>query len=228
MIRFLPLLAFPFIFAFNFSPMSQSIELGEGKKAAQFLIQNEGATNIAVELTVKERDMNEKGEEVLNDTKEVVIFPPQIIIPPGDKRTIRVSYNGASDIKSEKSYRVIAEQLPLKVDAKTKNKAGIQMLMKFVAALYATPSDSKSEVKIMSYSIDGKELRLTVANNGNKHQLINNPILSFRGKEKVELKDNELKGFIGENILAGKTRSFTVPVTKAIPKDAKVELKIHD
>ncbi len=229
MIRLLPLLILPFLYAFNFSPMSQSIELGEGKKGGQFMLENEGATNIAVELTVKERQMDEHGEETLVDTKDIAIFPPQIIIPPHEKRTIRVTFNSKEELQSEKSYRVIAEQLPLKVDKKTKDQAGIQMLMKFVAALYATPAGAKSEVKVLSQTSNGKELVLLLENKGNKHQLLNNPVLKYLHEgAKGEFKSSELPGLVGENILANSKRKFVIPSKRAIPQGSRLEIKLND
>lgn len=227
--RILPLLFLPFIFAFNFSPMSQTIEVGEGKRSGQFLIENEGGTNIAVELTVKERNMDEDGNETLTDTKDISIFPPQIIIPPREKRTIRVSFNSKEELKVEKNFRVIAEQLPLKVDSKTKDQAGIQMLMKFVAALYAAPAGSKPEVKVLSQTSNGKELVLLLENTGARHQLLNNPTLKYLHQgSKGELKSGELKGLAGENILAGKKRKFVIQSSKVIPQGSRLEIKLHD
>lgn len=227
--RMFLLLFLPFIFAFNFSPMSQTIELGEGKKGGQFLIDNEGKTKIAVELTVKERKMDEDGEETLLETKDVSIFPPQIIIPPGEKRTIRVQYVSKEELTAEKSYRVIAEQLPLKVDEKTKDQAGIQMLMKFVAALYATPAGAKSDVKVVSQTSNGKELDLLLENKGNRHQLLNNPLIKYLyAGEKGELRAGELGGLTGENILAGQKRRFRIATKKVIPQGARIELKLND
>lgn len=230
MIRFLTLIiCLPFLFAFNFSPMSQTIEVEGKRNGAQFLIENDSSTNIAVELTVKSRQMNENGEETLSDTKEVTIFPPQIIIPPNEKRTVRVTYNVKDVPETEKSYRVIAEQLPLKVDEKTKNEAGIKMLMKYVAALYAAAPNTKSGVKLLSHASDGKEMKLVIENKGQRHQLINNPIIKYLSQDKkVELKSQDLPGLSGENVLAGHKRIFRVKTSKTIPQDAKVELKIND
>lgn len=228
MIRFLILtLCLPFLYAFNFSPMSQTIEVEGKRNGAQFLIENESSSNIAVELTVKARHMSENGEETLSETKDVSIFPPQIIIPPNEKRTIRVTYNLKEVPEIEKNYRVIAEQLPLKVDEKTKNEAGIKMLMKYVAALYASAPNTKSDVKLVSHSSDAKEMKLIIENKGQRHQLINNPSIKYlyQGK-KAELKSQDLPGLSGENVLAGQKRIFTISTSKTIPKDAKVELEI--
>jgi fimbrial chaperone protein len=219
----------PFLFGFTFSPMSQSIDLGEKQKGTQFLLENDSDQKMAVELVVKERSMDEAGVETQTDTKDISIFPPQIIIPPGEKRTIRVTWNGAVPLETEKSYRVIAEQLGLKVDDKVKNKSGIQMLMKYVAALYVTPDDAESKVAILSHSSDGKELTLVVENSGNKHQILGEPVLGFEASnKKVQLKQDDLKGFAGENVLAKSKRTFKIKSSAMIPAGAKVSIKVND
>lgn len=230
MIRlFLLLLSLPFLLAFNFSPMSQVMNLGEGKKSAQFILENGSKANMAVEITVKTRKMDDFGVETYEDTKELSVFPPQVIIPPNEKRTIRVMYNGPMDIETEKSYRVIAEQLEVKVDPKIKDQPGIQVLMQYVAALYATPKDAKSKIRLVSYQSTKDELTLVVANDGNRHQLLNNSSLKFTYPGgKGEFKSGELKGMEGENVLAGRQRVFRIKTSKVIPEGAQVELKLND
>lgn len=227
--RWILLFIFPFLFSFTFAPMSQTIELADDRQAVQFFLENDGPVSMAVELTVKERSMDQTGNETLAVTTEVKVFPPQVIIPAGEKRAIRVSYSGSKDLKSEKSYRVIAEQLPLNVDAKTKAKAGIQMLMKYVAALYVAPPNTKSDLKILSHSTNGKEIKLLIENGGGRHQLLNAPLLKYSLKDKKhEIKSADLQGLAGENVLAGTKREFVIKSTISIPADTKLELKFND
>ncbi len=223
------LIALPLFAAFNFSPMSQSIDLGEQRRGAQFLIENDGASNIAVELSVRERRMAEDGTETLGETTDITVFPPQIIIPPGDKRTVRVSYTLKDIPEREKNYRLIAEQLPLKVDAKSKAQAGIKMLMKYVAALYATPPNTRADIKLISHKRVGEELLLELENQGGRHRLVTNPVLRYvkEGKQ-GELRSADLPGLAGENVLAGQRRLFRIKSPKEIPLGAKVDLKIDD
>lgn len=227
--RWILVLIFPFLFSFTFAPMSQTIELSDNRQAVQFFLENDSPSSMAVELTVKERNMDQAGNETLKTSEEVKVFPPQVIIPAGEKRAIRVSYSGPKDLKIEKSYRVIAEQLPLNVDAKTKEKAGIQMLMKYVAALYVAPSSTKSDLKILSHSTNGKELKILIENSGGRHQLLNAPVLKYSLKDKKqEISAAELQGLAGENVLAGTKREFVIKTTKSIPSDTKLELKFND
>jgi fimbrial chaperone protein len=219
----------PFLFGFTFNPMSQSIDLGENQKSAQFLLENETTEKQAIELTVKVRSMDENGKETQVDTKEISIFPPALIIPPKEKRTIRVNYNGEKDFKVEKSFRVIAEQLSVKVDEKQKRRSGIQMLMRYVAALYVTPKDAESKVNIVSYESTTEGLRLSIENTGNKHQIMADPTLTLIQKEKKKtFKGQELNGFAGENVLAQSKRLFVLKNIKDTMKGTEATLKFNE
>ncbi len=222
------LLFLPILFSFKFNPMSQAIELDSGKKSVQFIAENETNEKMAIEFSVKERKMNALGIEELPDTKSVSIFPPQLIIPPKEKRTIRVNWNGPSDIKGELPFRVIAEQLPLDVEGK-KKASGIQMLMRYMAALYVTPKDAESKLQAVLQSSTAKELSLLVKNSGNKHQVLTKPtlVINKNGKKWI-LKEKDLVGAQGENILPGSERLFKIKAREAYPLDAEVTLKVEE
>lgn len=222
------ILSLPFLCAFKFNPMSQAIELDSGKKSVQFIAENETAENMAIEFTVKERKMDELGKEELPDTKQVSIFPPQVIIPAKEKRTIRVNWNGPGDIPKELAFRVIAEQLPLNVNGK-KQASGIQMLMRYMAALYVTPKNVEPKISASIQSSTSTELKVLVKNEGSKHQVLSKPtlILNKSGKKWV-LKEKDLQGLQGENVLAGAQRVFTLKARETYPADAEANLKVEE
>lgn len=225
--RLLALAAFPFLYAFTFSPMSQTIDLSENQKGTQYLIENSTSEPMAIELSVQERKMNIKGEETLSDTKEMMVLPPQIIVPPGDKRTIRVNWLGKEIPKEEKNFRVIAEQLDLDVNQKPKKKGGVKMLMKYMATLYLTPKDAESKITITSFSFENKELKMLIENSGNKHQILGNPKIVFtHDDKKTEFTDPDLKGLAGENVLGNSKREFVIKTDKAVSPKSKVSIKV--
>lgn len=221
------LLFSPFIYAFNFNPMSQAIELGENQKSVQFFLENDTSEKMAVELSVRERKMDENGKETLPATTEMTIFPPQMVIPPNEKRTIRVSWTGSKELKEEKAFRVIAEQLPLKVDEKQKKKSGIQMLMKYMAALYVTPKDAEAKLKVLSTETRGADLVIELLNEGSKHQVLTKPTLTFK-QPKVSIGPDQLTGMTGENILANSKRRFVIKKIKGTIPSGAAEIKIED
>lgn len=208
--------------------MSQSIELGQKQKTAQFLVTNDGTESSAIELTVKERKMDEAGQETLPDTKDIAVFPPQLIIPAKEKRTVRVNWVGG-ELKSERAFRVIAEQLPLKVDEKAKkNRTGIQMLMRYVAALYVVPEGAEPKLAVISHKAKGADLEIVIENSGNRHRVLIDPVIIINDTKKRTYEGDELKGVAGENVLAHSKRIFLIPGASPTGADATFTLKIND
>lgn len=223
------LFVIPLLYSFKFTPMSQSIELGGENTNAQFLLENDSSQPMAIELTVKERQMDVSGKEDLPSTSEIAIFPPQMIIPAKEKRTVRVSWKGSKSLPSEKAFRVIAEQLPLNVDEKAKKQSGIQMLMRYMAALYITPPDAEAKLKATLRETNPKSITVEIKNAGTKHKILLSPVLTLsHGGKTWKLKGPDLKVMDGENVLAQGERRFEIPVKETIPAGAEVSLKVNN
>lgn len=130
--RYLWLLIFPFLYGFKFSPMTQTISLEKGKGKTKFEVVNTTSSPIPVVIKLLERHQNADGSERLPKTSELKAFPPQLVVPPNDKRSIRVDYIGKKNLKGEKAFRVVAEQVPLNIpkkgEKKSQNQSGIKML----------------------------------------------------------------------------------------------------
>lgn len=136
------------ISAFKLSPMSQSLYPERGEQHLIFSVQNQSSEPIAVELSVAERKMDEWGKETYPEVEDqFIIFPDQIIVKAGQKRSVKVTYLGNKKVAQEKSFRLIAEQLPIEVANQDKGKrTNIRILLKYVAALYITPKKAKSNL----------------------------------------------------------------------------------
>mgnify|MGYP001223441176 CR=1 FL=1 len=215
------LLILPFLFSFSFSPMTETLDVSETDKVT-FQIDNPTQKPIPVLITVKERVQLLDGKEKLPDTSLIEAFPPQVIVPPKDKRSIKIKWKGKKELKGEKSFRVIAEQVPLNLDEN--KKSGIQMLLKYQAALYVDNGKSKSNLEIKSFK-QAKVLKVTISNKGNKHQYLKNVKIFFEKKDKrLELAMRELKQLEGQNILANSTRVFEFAPLKDLDASYKGHL----
>lgn len=215
---------FPFsLWAFRLDPMSATIELKDGQEHFNFVIENETAEPLPVQISLFERKIKETGEDELKETEEILAFPDQIIVPPEQKRSVKVTWSGkAEELKTEKAFRFVAEQLPLELKKDKKNKTGIKMLLKYVAALYVNPEKTESNVSCVM-----NEMNLHCENKGNKHQILKFKSFSLEGSNsKVELRPDELKRIQGENILASSKRTFILPPNEKI-KTLKGPMKVN-
>ena len=217
-------------FAFNLTPLSQSILMGKNSNTVIYQIQNKNKEPIAIEASLKQRVMDDSGKEELPSVKEgeFLIYPTQIILKPGEKRGIKVQYLGTGPLNNEKAYRLLVEQLP--VDFKKVKKTGVKLLLRYLAALYVTKEEFSSKVVVKSMRTVGKDLILELSNNGKKHQVLKNLELIFYGtnlKKKISLTKDRLVNFNGENLLANSKRTFVISnVTEfKLTKSSRVELK---
>lgn len=201
--------------AFRLDPMSATIELKDGQTHFNFVLQNETTTPLPVQISVFARDIKENGEDVLTETNEISIYPDQIIIPPEQKRSVKVVFNGdKKGLKIEKAFRFIAEQLPVDLKKKKTEKAGIKMLLKYLAALYVNPEGTESDVNCELSGTD-----LICQNSGTKHQITVFKSLQLEsGANKVSFSKDDLKKISGENILPGKKRIFSLGFKEEVKK----------
>lgn len=225
MYRFI-ILVLPLLYSFNFGPMTQTISISEGQKSTQFQVDNTSNQTIPVVLKAVARQQKPDGTEDLPETKLVTVFPPQLVIPAGEKRTVRVDWKGDTNLKKEASFRIIAEQVPLSLDEKTKKKSGgIKMLLRYMSALYITPKDAKPNISVESFELS-KKLNVTLSNTGNMHQYLKNIELSFTHKDKkIQIPSQDLAGLEGQNILANSKRVFIINRPEGLTKQFKGLIK---
>jgi P pilus assembly chaperone PapD len=206
--------------AMSVSPMSADFDLIGAQTSVLYTVSNPSDEPINIEVSVEARKTSPDGVEVLDDSAEVKrnfsIFPGATIIPPKQKKGIRVVYVGPKDLASEAAYRINISETPAK--SKDAQKTGVQMLRKFRTAGYVHPKNVKSDVKLLGTELaaDGS-LILKFQNQGTAHQLIRKISLlvtdeTGHSAKVTEITDNSLL----TNFLAGESRSIRVSCPASI------------
>ncbi|WP_372652676.1 molecular chaperone [Halobacteriovorax sp.] len=217
--------------AFKLMPMSYTIEASNKTKTALFTVFNDSDDPIAIQLEMRQRNMNSDGSEVQPETDDFLIFPDQLVLGPKKKRVIKVRWLKGNIDKVEKSFRLIAEQLPIDVTKKKNSKTDIKILLRYVAALYVAPKDGKSNLSVISAKTkkDLSRIVFYLENSGNVHQVLLKPSLKVIQEGQTFQVDN-LEGIRGENILAQTKRyfSFVPPKGINVQKPYKIEFVNDD
>ena len=135
-------------------------------KAGAISISNQNKAPVRLQIRIF-RWRQQNGEEVLEPTRDAIVNPPSIIIPPEQTYTIRVARLTPAPTAAEESYRVIIDELPSPVDPNTPGQ-GVRMLLRtslpvFFAAKTAAP---KTSWRLWS---EGGKLNLEAANSGTRH-----------------------------------------------------------
>lgn len=202
-------------FAFKFSPMSATLGIKEKDKSSLFYLENDSDQPIAIQVSILKREMDINGNESNTAIgNEFSLFPSQLIIPPNEKRSVKVTWMGNNQLDKEMAYRLIAEQLPIDLEKSKNKKASIKVLLRYMAALYVSSDQFESDVKLTTLKNAGNKISFEFENSGKKHQVLANLHLKLsdeKKKKEISLTPEDLKGMTGENILALSKRVFTLP-----------------
>ena len=205
--------------AFEVSPMSATINADKGKKEMKFSIDNNSDELTAIEITTAKRVIDDLGKETLVDSEDFYIYPPQLILKPLEKRTIKVKWIGENKPHIEEAYRIIVEQLPIELEEKS--TSGITLLFKYETALYLDPGNTEADINIDHFSLQNEDLTIVINNTGTKHQALNDhqliitSIAKDGSQRETILTNDEIETLRTKNVLAKHKLeiAFALPAT---------------
>lgn len=180
-----------------------------------FMIENNSAEPAAVQVSVMTWSIAPDGTETNRDAEDSFsVFPAQLVLSPHESRAVRVQWLDPQTPQVEQAYRVVAEQIPIRLKDTPPAASAVRFMLRFRAALYITPEKAAGDVTVESVSAapDGQSLRVTLANRGTAHTILRNPSLQFDLADgtPVTLSGAPLSVINGENIHARAMRYFDI------------------
>lgn len=187
-----------------------------------FELLNEGSAPIALELSFMKREVNQEGRDTLTPAADdFLIFPEQFILSPGQRQTVRASWVGDPAPRSELSYRIIFEQLPVQAldgGALETVRGQVQFIIKFVGSVYIRPPGAQPQIQLKSVAMrrDAKGapgLELVLSNTGPARGMILDLALTLtqtETKQSVVLTGERLEPLRGTLVHAGSQRLMLV------------------
>ena len=224
-------IAVPQADALSLVPIAQDFD-PTGRDAIQsFRLENETDRQVAVTVSVMTRHMDYEGQETNTPTSDFAVFPSQIVIAPKQSQVVRVQWKGEPKPGQERAYRIIAEQQAIKGELGP-NARAIQLIVRYVGSLYVVPTGAQpnvalSSVRAVADAQNRRLLEVVLDNKGRSHTLLDEPVLTLNaGGVTKTLKDEDLVGLVGENILAASQRRFVLPWPGDLPfEQPKAEFK---
>lgn len=186
-------------------------------------VENTFATALPVELTVQELELTADGvRQTGKDPGDLLVFPPQALIQPGQTQTFRVQYVGDPALAKSKHYYVTVAQLPVKLP---EGQSAIQILYNFQVLISVAPGGAKPKLTVQGAHIvtnpAGKPVaQVTVINDSPAHGYLSNGHLRIVEKDGTgkqvfskTLSGAEIQQTMGFGLIGGgQTRNVTVPV----------------
>ncbi|MDO9360650.1 MAG: fimbria/pilus periplasmic chaperone [Polaromonas sp.] len=148
-----------------------SLEFSPQEQAQSIWLSNTGTTPVRAQVRVLQWSQPEQAD-LLAPTRELVPSPPMVEIAPGEKQMIRIIRTQPGMPDSEKSFRLIVDELPGPSGAAAAPGGGLQFLLRysvpvFVSVAAPVPASSKpTDVSGLSATLEGPPPVLAVANSG--------------------------------------------------------------
>jgi fimbrial chaperone protein len=208
--------------SFTVNPIK--VVLSDKEQSALLTLQNQSAEELRFKILMQEWKQSPQGEMQLGGTKDVVVYPGLLSLPPNGERKLRVGATVPAGA-TEKAYRVFVEELPALRSAKEAAKSEVRVLTKMGVPIFLRPAAPKPAGTIEGIALAKGALSFTVKNSGNIHFLI----------QSVKVKATDAAGAStfekspdGWYVLAGGTRIWQLDIPKdACAKSKKLTVEIQ-
>jgi fimbrial chaperone protein len=200
-----------------------------GREMTQVVtVENTFANPLPVEMRVQELTADGEGIHTTGkDPGDLLVFPMQALIPPGQTQTFRVQYVGDPELARSKHYYVTAAQLPVELPA---GQSAIQILYNFQVLVSVAPIGIKPALAVTGAGIERNEAGspvpvITVANSSAAHGYLSGGRLQIVQRDasgeaifRRTLPGPEIQQIIGFGLVAaGQTRRVVLPIE--LPSD---------
>jgi len=204
------ILAAPAAHAAKFGVTPLIMMLGKAKSAS-ITVSNDDKAPASFQVTVKKWTQGPKGEDIYEDSKDLVVFPQQLEVGPGQKKLVRVGFEGTPP-KRENAYRVFIEELPPAANPLEGRKGQVQVLGRFGLPVFVKDPAAQPKLAIDDVNLKGGKVTAKFSNAGDSAVRVN----------RLSAGSAPIEDFGGGWLLAGSSREFSATVPGAACKPGKV------
>lgn len=217
--------------AFDVTPISVTLGTNGPSAVGMISVSNSSDAKIPVQISIIPRNPDINGKENHKDAPEIKedlfkVVPKQLVLAPNEKRTVQIVWKGPAAQTEEQSFRFIAEELPFDVEDPNKTYTtavgAVKIASKYIGSIYVAPAGVAPKVIMTGKpSEDSKSLILDIENKGSAHYILQKMKISLQSAKndslKAEIKGDQIKLLVNQNVLARKTRRFSLPWPNGLP-----------
>ena len=199
-------------FAGSFKVFPLNLQFDQGSKTASLKISNTSESAVTVQLDGVLWAQNEAGgEDVYQQTKDILVFPKILKIERGEERVVRIGFNGVAPNRGEKAYRLFIEELP----SASSTGAMLSFFLRLSIPVFVLGPEPSVQPTIEKIALSQAMLRVFVRNKGNEHAMVNTIDVTGLGAAKDEIFRAKERGWY---VLPGAVKEFRVKLDK-VPCD---------
>lgn len=208
--------------AYRLDPISRVFTPTGSTATQSFEINNDGAERVALTVSVQTLERDEAYVETNHDAEDqFLIYPPQLVLSPGKRQTLRVTWLGDPKPGRELAYRLVVQEVPIeKLDPSAKpptQLAGhVRVLLSYRGTLFIRPSNAAPRVAVEAGSTtpaeSGKTLAIILANHGTSVGLVKSCAVTVQPAHgpAIELPATALVAMQNTRVLAGGRRRYAL------------------
>ena len=192
-------------FAGSFKAVPVRLFVDVKSKTAVLRIVNQGDNRVTVQLDAKSWQQDETGQDIYEETGDIIFFPKITTLEKGEERIIRIGYRGKQE-QVEKTYRLFMQELPVTESG----GMALQLALTITIPIFVEPEKAEKAAWIAETAgLSDEALRIKVRNNSNRHIVVSRITavgLDESGREVFS------KNAAGWYTLAQTSRIYAVPI----------------
>jgi fimbrial chaperone protein len=193
--------------AFSLKVTPIPIVITNGATSTMVEIENQSGDALRVQAQVFDWTQTPSGEDKLDPSTEILVFPSIAAIPANGTRKVRVGTQGGY-AATEKPFRVIFAELP--PDASPVNQAEqVKVVAHVSVPIFVKPPGATATMKIEGITATKDRLRFGVRNTGAAHALVEKLRVESMAESGLVIGSTEAAGWY---VLPGALRPFEIDV----------------
>ena len=216
--------------AYTLEPISRVFAPAGSGSTQSFQLTNNSAERVAVTVSFATLDLDVDHKETNRAADDdFLVYPPQILLTPNAKQTIRVTWLGTPTPASELVYRMIVQQVPIELldkSAPATPNGRLNVLVTYRGSIYIRPGTAAPNIVLQSARLakenERTNLVVTLRNAGTSIGLVKNCTLVVKTPTRViDIPAAAMTGINDTRVLARQTRRYTLPWSTTLDPDVQ-------
>ena len=170
--------------------------------------------DVPLNLQVKVvRWLQDKGNDVYQQTKDLIAAPPQLRIPPGQSQIVRVGWRNPQPLSQEMAYRMIVTDLTSYKRASNT----IALRLQINLPVYIEPDNVNLKVQWQITRQGQNALKVLLTNIGNVHVKVSKLTVTNNNNEVIASQPTAF------NLLPSESKQGIIPINKAAGQTVNIQ-----
>lgn len=220
------------LFSVQLTPITQRIDSMK-KRNLTFIVKNTDKDMAAAECSIlKVVGHDKRGQEIREETDDVVVYPTQFVLQVSENKGIRVNYTKSKLPEKEAVYRVLATQLSLNLEEAekgTKVKAAMKFIFSYEGLLFVGGKEEKAHISSELKDVRGDTFTIKMRNDGTRSHFVHVEHFDFiieTNKGPIKLTKEDFGKFGGLRLLPDESFSLTLKKSTKLKKQTAINITI--